>query len=285
MTTITTQPDSLDLPPFDAGLVVKGAADQDILAAFRTNIAPKQGLGSYVIELEETDGVFVAEGGVKSITSSARNVKVGNAKIIASSKYSIEAYANVPLLEAGFMASFPGQIARAYNKTVLGLSALPAGDFDADFYTLASAPEIAIADQTGATTGDKALAAWDTAYEAVTNGVVSAVALTTVALARLASYRNATTGVRYFEIDRVNQTINDVPYVTVKSTEFAIWLGDFSTLVGGVTVWENGAQGTQLYKEFFGGVGLNNHHVWVQEVFVASGTMDDEAIVKIVLAS
>lgn len=277
-----TTTNSLDLPEFDAGLVVKGAADADILSALRTNITPQQGVGSYVIQIAETDAVFVPEGGQKSLTSIASNVKIGNAKIVASAKYTIEALANVPALEAGFMTSFPGQIARSYSKTVLGLSPLPAGAFDSDFHTLAGATEVEISLQDGATLGDKAIAAFDTAGALVTNGEVTAYVLTTAALSQLATFRNSTTGVRYFEIDRVNATLNGTPYVTVKSTVFAVFAGDFTTLVGGVAVYENGESGTQLYKEFFGGVGLNNEHVFVQEVFVASGTTDADAIVKIV---
>jgi hypothetical protein len=277
-----TTTNSLDLPEFDAGLVVKGAADADILSALRTNITPQQGVGSYVIQIAETDAVFVPEGGQKSLTSVANNVKIGNAKIVASAKYTIEALANVPALEAGFMTSFPGQIARSYSKTVLGLSPLPAGAFDSDFHTLAGATEVEISLQDGLTLGDKAIAAFDTAGALVTNGEVTAYLLTTAALSQLATFRNTTTGVRYFEIDRVAATINGVPYVTVKSTVFAVFVGDWSTLVGGVAVYENGESGTQLYKEFFGGVGLNNEHVFVQEVFVASGTTDADAIVKIV---
>ena len=283
--TITTKEDSLDLLPFNAGTVVKEANQQDILAGFTTRITPQQGIGSYIIEVEATDGAFVAEGGVKPVTSSVGKVKIGNGKIIASAKYTIEAKASMPTLEDGFARSFPGQIVRAYNKTVLGLTPMPVGDFDTDFYTLENAPEIVISDQAGTTTGDKALAAWDAVYGNVTDGEVNAVVVTTRALATLRTYRNATTGVPYFDIDVTNKTINSVPYAVIKSSVFAIWIGDFTTLYQGLAVWENGAGGTKLFTEYFGGVGLNNEEVWVQEVFAASGSTDTEAIVKIVLAS
>ena len=285
METITTKEDSLDLPEFNAGVVVKEANNANILAPHVTQITPQQGIGSYVIEVQDSDGALVPEDGVKPLTSEVAKVKIGNAKVIASFKITDEAKASVPELQAAIMSSFPGQISRAVYKTILGLKAMPAGDFDPDFYTLANVPEIVISDQAGDTIADKALAAFDRVFTEVTGGEVSLVVLTTRALAALGSYRNPSTGFNYFRIDRANKTINDFPYEVVKSTEFAIWAGDFKTLHQGVAVWENGAQGTKLYTEYFGGQPINNGSVWVQEVFAGSGTSDDEAIVKIVLSS
>lgn len=283
--TITTKEDSLDLQPFDAGIVVKNANEQNVLAPYVTQITPKQGIGSYVLEVQDTDGAFVPEDGVKPLTSEIEKVRIGNAKIIASYKITDEAKASKPEIEDAVMRSFPGQITRAMVKTVLGLKAMPVGEFDPDFYTLSNIPEIVISDQAGATIAEKALTAFDKVFENVTGGEVSLLVFTTRALAVFAGYRNTTTGSAYFTVDRVNKTINGFPYEVVKSTEFAIWAGDFKTLYQGVAVWDNGAQGTKLYTEFFGNQPINNGSVWVQEVFAGSGTSDDEAIVKIVLSS
>lgn len=206
--------DDFELPPVDSGLILTKVHDGSALQRVSQRI-DLPGTGSIVHTFTTGDAAYVTEGGRKPLTpNSGASLTVSAEKFTKVVFITDELSEDSPALADAIYTEIPKSFSSTFDKIIIGALAKPSGNFD----NLAGAPTLEISTVASAYAALSAVEANDVNPEAW---------VFTSAMFNDMAGRVNDLGTSVFNF--ANGEFLGLPYVVVRSTTKAAWVGPFQS--------------------------------------------------------